>query len=101
MAIAKFMKLFASIKQAVKGIRIDYYSRKVFTTLEKTSTSDLLQATNTLFNMYYSIMSQPLKDSLMVRDSIEGTKVDLRLIEFLILPRFMISKGKLLKLAEN
>lgn len=56
LVISQFMKLFASIKQAIKGIRSDYYSNKVFTTLQKTSVSDLRRITKTLYDMYHSIM---------------------------------------------
>ena len=56
------MKLFASIKQAIKGIRSDYYSSKVFTTLQKTPVPDLRRINKTLFDMYNSIMSVPLID---------------------------------------
>ena len=56
LVISQFMKLFASIKQAIKGIRSDYYSNKVFTTLQKTSIPDLRRITKTLYDMYHSLM---------------------------------------------
>lgn len=99
--ISQFMKLFASIKQAIRGIRSDYYSSKVFATLQKTPEEDLRRVTKALFDMYNSVIRLPLKDETMVREGNDGEKVDERLIEFLIIPRFLISKDKLVKIADD
>lgn len=95
------MRLFASIKLAINGIRSDYYSSKVFTTLQKISIPDLYRISRTLFDMYRAIMKQPIRDETMLREGSNGEKVDERLVEFLIIPRFLISKDKLLKIADS
>ena len=51
-ALGQFMKLFASIKQAIKGIRSDYYSHKVFMTLQKLSAEELKKITKALYEIY-------------------------------------------------
>ena len=37
----------------------------------------------------------------MIREGIDGDRIDERLVEFLIIPRFLISKDKLLRLADE
>lgn len=48
-AISHFMRLFASIKQTICGIRSDYYSNKVLTTLQKAPVPILQRITKVLY----------------------------------------------------
>ena len=98
--LGHFMRLFFCVKQSIKGIRSDYYSNKVFNTLHKTPNADLKKITKVLYEMLQSIMCLTV-DPEMIRKVSPEEDVDERLIEFLIIPRFLISKDKLLKISTD
>ena len=91
-ALLKFFKIFFTIKKAIPGVRNDYYSSKTFDAL-KNSPADLLEkASKILWSMFREIMKVPSKSK---------EEVDGRVVEFMIIPRFLISREKIRRLVAD
>ena len=91
------MKFFYEIKKKVKGIRTDYYSTKTFYALKNSIESDLKSMTNVSKRMFEAVFKMPR----IYGESSQNGSIDGRILEFLIIPRFLISKEKLSKLSKD
>lgn len=97
LSIIDFMKFFYHIKVKANGIRTDYYSNKTFLALKNSSEADLKSITHASRRMFEAIFKMPR----IYGDSSSSEGVDGRILEFLIIPRFLISKEKLSKLSKD
>ena len=88
-AIIEFVKFFCLIKDSIPSIRTDYYSNKTFCAIKNANEYELKMATRAVSRMYNNIMNCPRKSN---PSSHRSGQVDERIIEFLIIPRFLISK---------
>ena len=85
-AILKFFKIFFTAKKCISGVRNDHYSNKTFEALKNCSAEILERASNVLKDMLQTIMKMPRKSK---------DEVDFRMVEFMIIPRFLISREKI------
>lgn len=72
------------------NLRTDYYSNKTFFALKNASVEELSSATKVVQSMLINILKSPVKTE--ESELLKSDRTNERIIEFLIIPRFLISK---------
>ena len=83
-----FMKFLFEVKTKISTTRTDYYSTKTFCALKNSSQQDLTSLTAILRKIFTNIYQT---HKYFMEEEISKSQ-DGRILEFLIIPRFLISK---------
>ena len=90
-ALLKFFKIFFLARNTIPGVRNDYYSSKTFDALKNSPINILEGASNILLSMLREIMK-----TAKSKEELDG-----RVAEFMIIPRFLISREKIRRLVAD
>ena len=97
LSFVRFMKFLFEVKNKIEGTRTDYYSTKTFCALKNSSQEDLASLTSILKKVFASICKV---QKFFIEEEICKNK-DGVILEFLIIPRFLISKEKISRICRD
>lgn len=95
--LQRFLKFLSFVKSNINGVRHDYYSQKTFQTLNRSSEKELEELTKALVVMYNNVKSKSTSTYEKIAKKEDRYTIDEKEVDFLILPRFLISKEKMIK----